>query len=82
MNDRFSALTQLRPYSESGLTHSPVVYVKEKTMWEYKQVIRSLAEEETLTEDELNVLGNDGWELAGILAATPLVHFYFKRLAE
>ena len=58
----------------------PMVYVSEKTAWEYKQIARSLARDELPDEAELNALGADGWELAGILADSSSAHFYFKRL--
>lgn len=66
----------------SGLIQPPIVYVKEELFWEYKQLIRNLAKEKAPTEDELNTLGADGWELAGVFTDSPFVYFYFKRLAE
>jgi hypothetical protein len=60
----------------------PIVYVKEKTTWEYKQLVRNLAKENAPGEDELNALGADGWELAGIFTDSPFVYFYFKRLKD
>jgi hypothetical protein len=32
-----------------------------------------------LDEDSLNLLGQDGWELVGVVAQPETVHFYFKR---
>ena len=47
------------------MTHQvPTVYVSEPVSWEYKCLKRGLGEEALPTEDELNVLGRDGWELA------------------
>lgn len=66
----------------SGLVQSPIVYVKDEPAWEYKQLVRNLAKEKAPAEDELNALGADGWELAGIFTDSPFVYFYFKRLAE
>jgi hypothetical protein len=60
----------------------PIVYVKEKPIWEYKQLVRNLTQEKAPTEDELNGLGADSWELVGVFADSPFVYFYFKRLAE
>jgi hypothetical protein len=60
----------------------PMVYVKKKLAWEYKEVIRSLEKETPLNEDELNKLGADGWEMTGIVEHPPLVYFYFKRQTE
>jgi hypothetical protein len=68
--------------AQAEFIRPPIVYVKEKPVWEYKQLVRNLAQEKTPTEDELNALGADGWELVGIFTATPFVYFYFKRLAE
>ena len=66
---------------QSGLVQSPIVYVEENPAWEYKQLVRNLAKEKAPSEDELNALGADGWELAGIFTDSPFVYFYFKRLA-
>jgi hypothetical protein len=58
----------------------PMVYVKQAVVWEYRQLTRDLAKEKTPTEEELNELGQDGWELAGVLNESGQVHFYFKRM--
>jgi len=65
---------------QSGMLPPPIVYVKEKTVWEYKQLVCNLAKENAPGEDELNALGADGWELAGVFTDSPFVYFYFKRL--
>ena len=57
----------------------PIVYVSEKTAWEYRQVSRSMSEGKAPTEEELNKLGKEGWELAGVFIESGTVHFYFKR---
>jgi hypothetical protein len=59
---------------------TPIVYVKDKTIWEYKLLTRNLAKEEAPSEEELNKAGKEGWDLAGIVTNHPLVYFYFKRL--
>jgi hypothetical protein len=59
---------------------TPMVYVKEKIVWEYKLLSRNLSKEEAPGEEELNRLGKEGWELAGVFTDSPFVHFYFKRL--
>jgi hypothetical protein len=46
--------------------------------WEYKEVVRNLAGG-LPSEAELNTLGADHWELAGIVVADTEVRFYFKR---
>ena len=59
-----------------------MVYVKKSLKWEYKQIVRHLESEQPLDEAELNVLGEEGWELSGITQQPPLAYFYFKRLIE
>jgi hypothetical protein len=61
---------------------TPMVYVHEKTIWRYKLVIRNLSTEQAITEDELNNIGKDGWELTGIVTNDPLIYFYFKKLKD
>lgn len=46
--------------------------------WEYKEVVRQFMTG-LLSEAELNELGAEHWELAGIVPAGNEVHFYFKR---
>jgi hypothetical protein len=65
----------------AGAVQPPMVYVTTATKWEYKQLARNLAQGAAPTEEELNDLGADGWELTGVLADSPMVYFYFKRLA-
>ena len=45
--------------------------------WEYKEIVREA--EDLLRESELNALGEERWELAGVAPAGSRVHFYFKR---
>jgi len=61
---------------------TPMVYVKDKTVWQYKALARNLSKEEAPNEEELNKLGKEGWELAGIVTDHPIVRFYFKRLKD
>jgi hypothetical protein len=61
---------------------SPMVYVEKQLKWEYKQIIRNLESEKPLDENELNALGEDGWEMTGIAQHPPLTYFYFKRQVE
>ncbi len=58
----------------------PMVYVREEPAWEYRRLVRNLSTEEAPTEAELQRLGSEGWELAGIFTDSRLVYFYFKRL--
>jgi hypothetical protein len=60
----------------------PIVYERQEMVWEYKQVIRNLAKEEAPSEGELNRLGAEGWELAGVFNDSLLAYFYFKRLGR
>ena len=68
--------------SQPGRVQPPMVYVKDKTVWEYKLVERNLAQDKAPTEQELNRLGADGWEMAGVFTDSPFVYFYFKRVKE
>ena len=60
----------------------PMVYVEKPLKWEYKQVVRNLEKEKPLDEAELNTLGEEGWELSGIVQQPPLTYYYFKRQVE
>jgi hypothetical protein len=55
-----------------------MIYVYEKQRWEYK-VVTVGERERPLSDQELNTLGKDGWELAGVVNAGSEVRFYFKR---
>ncbi len=68
--------------TQTGLMRPPIVYIQNKPVWEYRQLVRNLAKEVAPTDAELNALGADGWELAGIFIDSPFVYFYFKRLVE
>jgi hypothetical protein len=57
----------------------PMLYVYEDTVWEYKLLVRTRGQDELPSEEEMNALGAQGWELAGIANQQKLVHFYFKR---
>jgi hypothetical protein len=52
-----------------------MVYVYERQQWEYRVIVQS-----AMTQDELNALGADGWELGGVLALPEATNFYFKRV--
>jgi hypothetical protein len=61
-------------------TAPPIVYVSEKTVWQYKQITRDLAQSNIPNEDELNELGKDGWELVSAFNYANTLHMYFKRI--
>jgi hypothetical protein len=54
-------------------------WVPMEPCWEYKEVARDVETDELPSEAELNALGADQWELAGVVRSGQLVHFYFKR---
>jgi hypothetical protein len=58
----------------------PMVFVPPR--FEYKHLIRKLADEAAIGEEELNALGTEGWELAAFYTGPSSVHFYFKRLTR
>jgi len=60
----------------------PMIYIERQLKWEYKQIVRNLKKEKPLDETELNILGDDGWELTGIAQQPPMTYFYFKRQIE
>lgn len=64
------------PVPQESRIEPPLVPVE--SHWEYKEVIREVAAG-LLSETELDALGAQGWELAGIVPAGTRAHFYFKR---
>jgi hypothetical protein len=46
--------------------------------WEYREIVRDPANG-LMSADELDALGANHWELAGVVTASDGVHFYFKR---
>jgi hypothetical protein len=58
----------------------PMVTVRDEPKWEYRRILRNLRHEEAPTEDELNAMGADGWELTGIFSDSPFLYLYFKRM--
>jgi hypothetical protein len=57
----------------------PTVFVYERQAWEYKVITKNALDDVQLTEDELNALGKDGWELVGVVPDLSAVRFYLKR---
>jgi hypothetical protein len=58
----------------------PMIHVA--PTWMYKHVQRPLGELADVSESELDALGADGWELAGVATEGVTVHFFFKRLSR
>jgi len=56
-----------------------MIYVEQPIKWEYKQIIRDLVSEKPLDEQELNALGEAGWEMSGIAQQESRTYYYFKR---
>ena len=68
------------PEPERRRVQPPTVYVYEKQAWEYRVINRSIADEGTLPEADLNVLGSEGWELVAVVPLPANVQFFFKRV--
>jgi hypothetical protein len=68
------------PNPPSPAPITPMVYVRDKTVWQSKVVTRELAR--PLDEEDLNALGKEGWELAAVLSHSGAAHFYFKRMKD
>jgi hypothetical protein len=54
----------------------PLVPVEPR--WEYREVVRDPGAG-LLSTEELDALGAEHWELAGVVSVGDGVHFYFKR---
>lgn len=54
----------------------PIIPVEPR--WEYHEVVRQLGAG-LMSAGELDALGAEHWELAGVVAAGDRAHFYFKR---
>ena len=71
---------QIPPMQPEGASVQPsMMYVHEALTWEYRRIDRPLDEEQLLSEDELNALGADGWELATSVTTGKMVCFYLRR---
>ena len=60
--------------------HTPMVYARDRTVWQYKVVTRDVPL--SLSEEELNTLGKGGWELTAVLTHGRVTSFYFKRMKD
>jgi hypothetical protein len=78
MSDRFEIpFPPKHDQPRGGRVEPP--WVAFEPRWEYKELIRDLRSEGPPSEGDLNALGKERWELAGVLREGPRAHFYFKR---
>ena len=68
------------PSPQQPRVQPPTVYVYERQQWEYRVVRKNVADEPILSEGDLNALGQDGWELVGVVPLPTMVQFFFKRV--
>lgn len=66
------------PVHDAPPSQPPTVFVYEKMIWQYKVITKGV-EEHSLTEDDLNALGKDGWELVAAITHANRTEFYLKR---
>jgi hypothetical protein len=78
MNARVEIPFPPRPDEPRG-AHVEPPWVPIEPRWEYKELVREGESRQLPSEAELNALGADGWELAGVASDGLRVHFYFKR---
>lgn len=64
------------PLPPDTRVETPMVRIEPR--WEYREVVRE-REAGLMSTRELDAMGGDHWELAGVVAAGERVHFYFKR---
>ena len=66
-----------RPTESHGRLDPP--WVSFEPTWEYKELVRDPKTDGLPTEAELNALGREHWELAGVVREEGQGHLYFKR---
>ena len=57
----------------------PMVYVDDNLTFEYKRIVRDLNSEEAPNEEELNILGADGWHMSGVFIYQETLYVYMQR---
>lgn len=70
---------QLPDQLDGAAAEPPMIYVAERTRWEYRVLRRPLGQDDELSEQELNALGAAGWELTGVVSQPESVRYFFKR---
>jgi hypothetical protein len=78
MSARFEVPFPPRPAEPRG-GHMAPPWVPVEPRWEYKELVREVETEGLPTEADLNALGAEHWELAGVASEGTRAHFYFKR---
>ena len=64
----------------SSITPALLSLVGDKTVWQYKVLTRDVPQ--SPSEEELNALGQEGWDLTAVLTQGGVTHFYFKRMKD
>jgi len=72
-------LPHIPPQPQQPRVQPPTVFVYEKQRWEYRVIAKDIADAATISEDELNARGDEGWELVGIVALAGKLQLVFKR---
>lgn len=68
----------LQPQPRRSPAQSQMVYVYEQPKWEYKTLLKR-SDDAPLTEQDLNSIGTDGWELVGVGSLSHQLQLFFKR---
>lgn len=66
--------------NDPAIPHMPMVFEEEDITVEYKHVKRNLQTRKPLSEEELNKLGAERWDLVTVFPYQFVLHYYFKRL--
>ncbi len=67
--------------SGSSFIPTPMVYLKERIVWQYRQVVRDLTLDDALSDEELDEIGAEGWELVSVVVYDGHMYWHFKRPA-